>query len=376
MKAKETRKLIINSLENQGFLLENGHILPPADQSKRNLRLLHALAVKQCIDKAEKGLRKFEPRLLRRLAAGPEVNPERLQPRLVEVKPDSEDELLFRYACLHWSIPVSSGYGRRLRFLVIDEQNEKLIGLFGLGDPIFSLSPRDNWIAWDKEERKQRLHHVMDAFVLGAVPPYSFLLCGKLIAMLVTSDEVRKIFQLKYGDRRSLIQGRSLDANLALITTTSALGRSSLYRRITFDGRLIYQSVGFTSGSGEFHFANGIYRTICEYATQHCQPTAKHRQWGTGFRNRRETVRKCLASLGLSPELAYHRVKREIFVIPLAQNAREFLRGEQSTLELFQQPAEALFDWFRERWLLPRAGRDQRYLEFLPDSYTIWNDKS
>ena len=99
-----------------------------------------------------------------------EIDPERIEPRLQEVKSGSWDELLFRYSCLHWSIPVSSGYGRRLRFLVYDNSTGKLMGLFGLGDPVFSLSARVQWIGWTKEDRRKRLVHVMDAFVLGAVP--------------------------------------------------------------------------------------------------------------------------------------------------------------------------------------------------------------
>jgi hypothetical protein len=69
----------------------------------------------------------------------------KVAPRLVEVLRDSDDELLFRYASLHWSIPTSSGYGRRLRFLVEDAHNGKLIGLFGLCDPVFSVAARDAW---------------------------------------------------------------------------------------------------------------------------------------------------------------------------------------------------------------------------------------
>ena len=58
---------------------------------------------------------------------------------------------------------------------------------------------RDCWIGWTKEDRQERLHHVMDAFVLGAVPPYSHLLCGKLVAMLAASNQVRDAFHGKYA---------------------------------------------------------------------------------------------------------------------------------------------------------------------------------
>jgi hypothetical protein len=68
----------------------------------------------------------------------------------------------------------------------------------------------------------------MDAFVLGAVPPYSSLLGGKLVAMLAASNEVRSAFKKKYSNQRSLIRRKKLDGRLALLITTSALGRSSL----------------------------------------------------------------------------------------------------------------------------------------------------
>ena len=71
-----------------------------------------------------------------------------------------------------------------MRFLVWDTENGKLIGILALGDPVFNLSARDHHIGWTSTQRKKRLVGVMDAYVLGAVPPYSSLLCGKLIACL------------------------------------------------------------------------------------------------------------------------------------------------------------------------------------------------
>ncbi|MCS7017306.1 MAG: DUF4338 domain-containing protein, partial [Gemmatales bacterium] len=273
---------------------------------------------------------------------------------------------------LHWSIPTSSGYGRRLRFLVEDASNGKLIGLFGLCDPVFSVAARDTWIGWDKTTRKVRLRNVMEAFILGAVPPYSMLLGGKLVAMLCGSDEVRRVFRRKYGRGTSLITGASADGRLALITTTSALGRSSLYNRLRYRDRLMMQSVGYTSGWGEFHFSNGIYLQIRQYAEKYCAKTAKHVSWGTGFRNRREVVRKVLADLGLSSYLMNHGIRRELFVMPLAQNAREFLRGEHQRLLWFHQPADELAAYFRERWLIPRAKLRPEFRDYCRESFRLW----
>lgn len=368
------KRQIVASLRAQGFRICGGEILPPRDLDKAKIRELHTTAVFHRIEVSRRGLVGQEPRLLRRFASGTNVDPASVRPRLVEVEPDSEDELLFRYAALHWSIPVSSGYGRRIRFLVVDEQNQSLIGLFGLGDPVFSLAARDGWVGWDKESRRERLRNVMDAFVLGAVPPYASLLCGKLVAMLVCSSEVRRAFERKYGGAESFISRRPSDGRLALVTTTSALGRSSLYSRIKYCDRVLYESAGYTRGSGEFHFANGLYSALTSYARLHCQPSAKHPAWGIGFRNRREVVRKALRELGLSAEWVYHGVRREVFVVPLAQNTREFLRGEHSELLWSEQSADDLFKWFRERWLLPRASRNCSYRDFDPHSYAIWNN--
>lgn len=371
--AKQLRKRVIHSLKTQGFSLRDGHLIPPNIADKAKLRSLHQEAVRHSVERSRSGLERHENRLLSYIASGADIVPEEIRPRLVLVQPHSEDELLFRYARLHWSIPVSAGYGRRLRFAVYDESNDKLIGIFGLADPIFGLGPRDRWIGWGLEARKRRLQCVMDLFVLGAVPPYSQLLCGKLVALLATSRTVQDAFHDKYGGQHSCIRRNPLDGRLALLTTTSALGRSALYNRLRVEKRTVFQSVGFTSGSGEFHFNNGLYSDLREFTRENCEATAKHPLWGNGFRNRREIVRKALPLLGLPNKLLYHGVKREIFAAPLAANSTAFLCGNDRDLnQRHLDSADALFEWFRKRWLLPRAARDKRYRDFNPAGYRLW----
>lgn len=366
------KEMISEALIAQGFVIEGSRLHVPSPRDKDAIRALHGEAVAHKRAKSQATLGRFESRLLERFARGDEIDPARLSPVLIEVKPDSEDERLFRYASLHWSIPVSSGYGRRLRFLVIDQLNDKLIGIIGLGDPVFALKARDNWIGWPPDVRRERLRQVMDAFVLGAVPPYSYLLCGKLVAMLAASDPVRDTFRRKYGNARSLINGRDGCGDLALVTTVSALGRSSIYRRIRVGDHPLYIPVGFTRGSGEFQFLNGTYELMREFASAHTTPTAKQTQWGTGFRNRREVVRKCLIALGISTDWNYHGIEREIFVVPLATNTREYLRGDDAELVLESRSVEQLNQTFAMRWLERRAQTDHRYLDFDPASLRLW----
>jgi len=369
------RRRVLRSLRGQGFRIKCGRLIPPNSSDKDALRRLHEDAVHHRIELAREGLQRHEDELLSFIASGREVVPEAIRPRLVEVHPNSLNELLFRYARLHWSIPISAGYGRRLRFVVFDDANGKLIGLFGLGDPVFSMGPRDQWIGWDREARKDRLRCVMDLFVLGAVPPYSQLLCGKLVALLAATAEVQRAFRRKYGGREARISQEPLDNRLALLTTTSALGRSSLYNRLRYSGEPVFVRVGVTRGSGEFHFSNGFYADLRQLALDNCDATAKHALWGEGFRNRREVLRKALPLLDLSREFIYHGVPREIYVVPLARNSKEFLRGEHERLRSFGRTVEETAAWLRERWLLPRANRDQSYWSFEPKDYRIWPPK-
>lgn len=370
--SKRLRRSILAALRKQGYQTKGQIIQFDRESTKDNIRELHTLAVAHRRERASPGLQRHESRLLQYIANGEELDPFKVQPRLVLVKPGTEHELLFRYASLHWSIPVSSGYGRRLRFLVFDNQNGKLIGLFGLGDPVYSLRARDELIGWDAEAKRHRLYHVMDAFVLGAVPPYSRLLCGKLVAMLALSNEVRRHFRAKYKGSVTLIRKQEHSTGLVLLTTTSALGRSSTYNRLRIDQTEYWSSIGFTQGSGEFHFSNGVYGNIRAFVEEYCHPTAKTAAWGDGFRNKREVVKKCLATLGLPRDLIYHGIQRQIFLASLAENGFAFLKGNESRIRFFDRPARALSEAFLARWLRPRAARIQDYKDFNRESYRLW----
>lgn len=181
------RARICGNLAEQGFGLGDKGLTAAGGSGKDGLRKLHADAVARQVARSRPGLVHHEGRLVRRLAAGPDVDPERMRVAVRPVMPGTEDERLFRWVRLHWSVPTSPGYGRRLRFLVTDEHNGALVGVIGLGDPVFALRPRDEWIGWDRERRRSALRHVLDAFVVGAVPPYSHLLAGKLVAALLAN---------------------------------------------------------------------------------------------------------------------------------------------------------------------------------------------
>ena len=186
--------------------------------TKQKIRDLHAAQRLDVLEQRRAFVEIHGSELAEHFASGNQVDPALIDPELVEVTPESLDSRLFRFACLLWSVPVSQGFGRRLRFLVRDRQNGRLVGIFALGDPVFNLSARDNWIGWTHEDRRDRLVHVMDAYVVGAVPPYSQLIGGKLVAALMASTEVKRVYERKYLGRQAVISEKKHRARLVLLT--------------------------------------------------------------------------------------------------------------------------------------------------------------
>ena len=301
--------------------------------------------------------------LLRHFADGREIDPRAVEPEIIEVEPGTDESAIFRLATHMWSVPVSAGFGRRLRFLVKDRQNGKLIGLFGLCDPVFNLRARDEWVGWSAADRAARLVHVMDAYVCGAVPPYSQLIGGKLVAALITSKEVLSAYERKYIGKKSVISGVRHRARLVLLTTASALGRSSLYNRLSIPDGPRFTRLGVTSGYGHFHFSGALFQLMRQYLQQRNHPYAAGNRFGMGPNWKLRVARAALESAGFdSRVLLRHGVERDLYGIPLARNWRQVLQGTQERVYSQVQSMEAISHYCRDRWLVPRSLRDSTYL--------------
>jgi hypothetical protein len=363
------RNALIREFESQGFKFVDGSLQFDAS-SKENVRRLNTHSVQYMIEKNKQLIEKYQDLFLQKyIIDGKSLDPYRIEPKIVQVTNDYH-AALFRWIKLHWSIPISAGYGRRLRYIVFDKTSNGVIGIIGLADPVYSLTDRDNLIGWTAKQKSIRLKHLMDAFVLGAVPPYNLILGGKLVASLVASKEVYDDFKTKYAGKRSLIRGDRFDGKLVAVTTTSALGRSSLYDRIKIPNGPEFIHVGWTRGYGEFHFMNGFYSKLSEIVKSSGY-TGKNKKWGTGVRSRRAVVRKALTLLGLPMSLHNHGIQREIFMTPLGDNWKEFLCGKRKRFESYGLTVADISDYMKQRWLIPRSERDKSYLAFKPESYSV-----
>ena len=344
-----------------GFQFEGGRIVPPDGGSKEAARVFHSAQREALLLKSADFVAEWESRLLGQFANGVEVDPSAIDPEIVPVD-TTEEAALFRFAALHWSVPVSQGYGRRTRFLVRDRSNGKLIGIFALGDPVFNLGVRDRLIGWDGDQRQQRLYNVFDAFVMGAVEPYRQLIGGKLIALCAISTEVQRLLENKYRGAKTNILQLEKDSRPALITTTSSLGRSSVYNRISFESRKVYQSVGFTEGYGHFHFSDATFEALVGLIEN--EDDFRGSRYGEGPNWKMRSIRHGLSRLGLPTDLLKHGLKREVFLAPLGVGWRAFLRGETEVLAAFPYELGALAEYYRDRWAVGRAVRMPEFREW------------
>lgn len=346
----------------------NGLILPDQhDLDKQGIRKAHQCQRATYLDNEVKMSGRHWHKVISRFADGNQIDPEKIRPVLVPVQSGTFENELFRFATTLWSVPVSRGFGRRMRYLVMDAHNEKLIGIFALGDPVFNLRARDKLIGWDQAARRSRLVDVMDGYVIGSMPPYSALLGGKLVTSLIGSREVSEAFTLKYGGTTGIISEEEKGARLAMVTITSALGRSSIYNRLhlrnagTGDTLIKLDRIGMTDGYGHFHLSEDLFGRMRYMLLKKDHPYATKHQFGDGPNWRMRTIRVALTELGLSPNLVRHGISREVFAMPLVKNYKAVLR-EGKRIWGSQRPSVGeITEAALERWILPRAASRPEY---------------
>ncbi len=362
------RRRVRRHLTSLGFRKAKNGLLEPPGSGKDAVRAVHnghredRLAANRCFiaDRFSK--------LIRYFASGHDIDVPRITPVLQRISSTTWEGELFRLASLTWSIPVSNGFGRRLRYLVWDDHNGKLIGLIAIGDPVFNLSVRDNLIGWDVHDRGARLVNIMDAYVLGALPPYNALLGGKMVASLLRSRDIYDDFARKYGATTGIISQREKKARLLVVTTSSSMGRSSVYNRLKLDGIQYFTPIGYTGGWGHFHIPDSLFTELRNYLREIGHSYADLHRFGQGPNWRLRTIRAALEALGFKADILRHGIQREVFICMLAANAKKLLRTGRGRPDLSSLlSAQEVAQLAVERWMLPRSRRRTDYRNWTTD---------
>lgn len=360
------KREIRRQLKLLGFVQSNGSLIPPVLESKEAVRTTH-LEQRTAILRVNRDfIASNVEQLACYFANGSDLDVSNIKFRLERVRPNTKEARLFRLASLTWSVPVSNGFGRRLRYLVWDQSNGKLAGIFALGDPVYNSSVRESAIGWSAHTKKQNLINVLDAYVLGSLPPYNALLAGKVIACMVRTKEVVEDFRNTYGSRIGIISQEGKRPELLAVTTSSSMGRSSVYNRLRLAGQNYFEPIGFTKGWGHFHFSDELFSDMRDHLRSLGHTYADQNRFGNGPNWKMRAIRTSLELLGFDPKILRHGIKREAFICKVADNslsvlnspATNIVRPEWNSLLDAEQVAGLGY----ERWVGPRAASDNRYL--------------
>ena len=307
------------------------------------------------------------------LADGASVLQSKIRP-IIEVCEKKSQHNLFRIFRYYWSSPYSEYVGRRIKLIIRDAAlpSRPVIGIAALGSPIIHIPDRDNYIGWDKRTRTNNLIYAMDAYVVGALPPYNHLLGGKLISYILASDEVRKIYRDKYKDRITLIAGRRSN-NLVCLFTTSLYGKSSQYNRLKYDNRLLYQPIGETRGYGTLHLTENTINLMRKYLDE--QGIRVGYKFGEGPSWRMRLIKAVGDSLEFNSDfLLKHSFRRKIYFVSLAKNSLEILNGIEKRPKYYHCSKNKLSEYWKNRWFRNRKRNPsviKKVLDFEPKHFDI-----
>jgi hypothetical protein len=374
---EKVRLLIVRDLLRLGWEMnfQDNRVLikPPANYDKKTIKDSMQVKREESFAKHAEWIKKHLPIANQNLADGVDVWKSRIDP-VVEICESPKQLDLFRILRFYWSSPYSEYVGRRIKLLVRDNAlpQKPVIGIAALGSSIVHIPARDKWIGWDTKTRTKNLVYIMDAYVLGALPPYNYLLGGKLISYIIASNEVRRIFERKYRGVVTNISERTAN-RLACIFTTSLYGKSSQYNRVKYKDQLLYVPIGQTKGYGTLHLTDETFNAMRELLK--ARSILVTNRFGDGPIWRMRVMRTAADILGFDADfLLRHSFKREIYVVPLACNFKEFLRGEHCRLRYCDYSLSDLVGYWKERWLSNRKSNieiKKSVYSFRAENFTI-----
>lgn len=356
-------KVCINKIE----------VNPPEFYNKNTIKQAMSLKRNELIKKNQGWIDKHINLARQNLANGLDVLTSKVDP-VIEVCTTKKQHNLFRIFRYYWSSPYSDYVGRRIKLLIRDYglPNKPIIGIAALGSPIIHIPERDDFIGWDRNTRTNNLIYTMDAYVIGALPPYNELLGGKLISLLLASNEVRKIYKEKYRNKVTIIEGRSANSLVGLFTT-SLYGKSSQYNRLKYHNYQIYRPIGYTKGFGTLHLSDETIKEMINYLKS--KNIEINHRFGDGPSWVMRVIRTTGDLLGFDSDfLLKHSFKRGIYFVQLAENSLEVLNGKRIKPKYFDYPKDELVMYWKKRWFEKRK-KDQnvisRILNFDPQDFNL-----
>lgn len=360
----DLREQIILALKIQGFSTESH--LTFKDDNKKTIRLIHAMKRREQLKLHKRFLIDNIDKIKSYSTYGGNLDPKRIDLRLIEVRKRSDySKFFFWWNLIWWSIPYDRPIGRQMRFILWDDYHDMPFGLFCLQSPPLRSGVRDQFLGLNSNNVEYWINQSLYGQRIGALPPYNELLGGKMVALSLVSDEVRNKYSNKYHDKTTILKKRTIPSDLLFITTTSAFGRSSIYERIKYNGENISQFIGFTSGNGTFHIPEDLYLNCINYLNQKGIDT--RRGYGTRPSRKMKLLEIALRQLKIS-KFRNHNIKRGYYIFKNIKNLHEVIHEAKNPIWC-NRPLHEMAEFWLNRWCIPRSQRIKKWETFDPDIF-------
>ena len=287
---------------------------------------------------------------------------EKLEPELVytdSIKDrQSAGSLTEKWNCVRTftsTMKNSSNIGRNLHYLVRDKVSGKYLGVICITGDFIDLTPRDDYIGWEREYKTNsgKLNNSCIGSTIVPLQPLGFNYTGgKLLALLCLSDDIQNQWQENYGDK------------LVSVTTTSLYGKSKTGGLSQYDRLKHWKKMGYSQGSLSYELTKETEKEMLKYAEKHYNDryfmlyVAKRENGQTLKRDHRNRMRQFIYSqLKIPKDIIKSEHQRGIYYSTLYDNSREFLRGEIEEKDLvksFDTSTEALSELWKERYARKR----------------------
>jgi len=222
--------------------------------------------------------------------------------------------------------------GRQIYILVSDEISKKYLGIISLSSDYLSLSERDDFIGWTKDQRikNHKLNYILNISTCVPLQPFGFNFTGgKLLTKLIFSQEIQDIFKIKYNH------------NLLGITTTSLYGKSIQYDRLKE-----IKLIGYTKGNSVF-----------KYPTEFIQKCKKYLEdyYNCSLNNKLYIISTILQKLELPKDEFMKSNPKGIYFGFIYPDSKDFLCDKiQNIKEDKLKSVDEIFNEWLNRWAIQR----------------------
>jgi len=270
---------------------------------------------------------------------------ENLKPKIIIASNEFELDEWLNIRLFVSSFSFQMNPGRLIKYLIIDENTNKYLGISSLGSDVTSISTRDEHIGWDKKNKFEegKLNSTAIGTTIVPTQPFGYnFLGGKLIASLLCIKKIREDWKNFYN---SVLVG---------ITTTSLYGQGSMYNGIPF-----WKSLGETRGKmfiiPDDEYYDVWHQWLKENASDEYNKIVNNESINgpvTGIKQK--ILILIMKKLNIKYADYTHGYKRGVYFAPLYENYKEFLTSKINETELvlnkkLEGDLNSILNWWKPK---------------------------